>query len=172
MKYVFYSLIFVFSFGCKKDKELAGVSGTYINSADSNFVLKASMNNYTAIQLSHIAVNISTDSLILSYANQIVDEHTLYRQKLNGLADSLNVIVADSLDSAHILLRTYLLTLSGRQFDSVYIHNELIDNEATLQLHQNEISSGNNSRIKSFAFSYLSEIERQKNLSDSISSNY
>ncbi len=151
---------------------MAGVSGTYINAVDSNFVLKTSMNNYTAIQLSHIAVNISTDSSILSYANQIVDEHTLYRQNLIDLADSLNISVADSLDSAHVVVRAYLLTLSGRQFDSVYIHNQLIDNETALQLHHNEISSGNNSRIKSFAFNYLSEIERQKNLSDSISSNY
>jgi predicted outer membrane protein len=170
MKFILQLLVFVLIFGCKKDKDTIP-SGPPVNQ-DAYFVMQASLATYTAIQLSHITGTISSDPDILSFADRIRTEQTLYRQTLIDLADSLNLQVADSLDPAHLSLRNYLLTISGREFDSVYIHNQVQDLAATINLHQTEISFGSNDMVKSFATVHLQEIQEQKALADSIAANF
>lgn len=170
MKFILQLLVLILIFGCNKDRE-TNPTEPGVNQ-DAYFVLQASLSTYTAIQLSHISGTISTDPGILSYSDKIRSEHTLYRQALMDLADSLNLQVADSLDPAHLSLRNNLLTLTGREFDSVYIHNQVQDLAVTISLHQTEISSGSNAMVKSFATAHLPEIQEQKALADSIAANF
>ena len=156
--------------GCSKDKDSVP-TGNSLNQ-DSTFVLQASMANYTAIQFCHIAITVSSDSAIQAFSDLIVTEHTDYRQMLIALSDSLTLHVADSLNPSHLALRNFMITISGREFDSTFIHNQVLDLESAISLHQTEISSGGNAQVKAFATNYLLEIQEQKIWADSIAANY
>ncbi len=170
MRFILTILVLFLNFGCKKDID-TGPTEPGLNQ-DEYFVMQASLTTYTAIQLSHITGTISSDAGILSYSDKIRAEHTIYRQTLIDFADSLNFQVADSLDPAHLSIRNNLLTLTGREFDSVYIHNQVNDLAATISLHQTEILTGSNAIVKAFATTYLQEIQEQKAFADSIAANF
>ena len=91
---------------------------------------------------------------------------------LIALSDSLTLHVADSLNPSHLALRNFMITISGREFDSTFIHNQVLDLESAISLHQTEISSGGNAQVKAFATNYLTEIQEQKIWADSIAANY
>ncbi len=162
---------FILIIGCKKDRDPGPTGNSNVNQ-DEYFVLQASMVNYTSIQLSHVAGAISSDSAILAFADLIITEHTTYRQLLIDLSDSVNMQVADSLDPQHLILRNHLLTISGREFDSTYIHNLVQDLGTAISLHQTEISGGSNSQVKVFASNLLDDIQTRKMWADSVAANY
>lgn len=164
-------LAFILIIGCKKDKDPVPTGNSYVNQ-DEYFVLQASIVNYTSIQLSHVAGSISSDSAILAFADLIVTEHTIYRQHLIDLSDSVTMQVADSLDPQHLTLRNHLLTISGREFDSTYIHNLVQDLGTAISLHQTEMSAGSNAQVKVFATIHLGEIQTRKMWADSVAANY
>ena len=148
-------LAFILIIGCKKDKDPVPTGNSYVNQ-DEYFVLQASIVNYTSIQLSHVAGSISSDSAILAFADLIVTEHTIYRQHLIDLSDSVTMQVADSLDPQHL----------------TYIHNLVQDLGTAISLHQTEMSAGSNAQVKVFATNHLGEIQTRKMWADSVAANY
>jgi putative membrane protein len=163
--------------GCKDDKDDDNNNGGSGNSntvsdQDKTFARKAAMANYAEIQAGQLAQNNSTDSAIMAFGMMMVNDHQSALNELHTIADSLNVYAPDSLDSAHVALAFQLATLTGRNFDSVYIHSQVADHDSALVLFQHEASAGSDTMLKNYASSKVPVIQMHKQLADSLAGQY
>jgi putative membrane protein len=171
-KYAWATLLFAFAFcSCDKNDDNNN-NGNNINSTDRDFVLNASMANTAEINAGQLASTKANDEGIKDFGQFMVTEHGTSKTQLKNLADSLQLQAPDSLDAEHVALGAQLLTLDGRSFDSVYIHSQVTDHQKTINLFQNEINNGNNSRLKDFANSQMPHLQEHLNMADSLAANF
>jgi putative membrane protein len=160
---------------CKDDDDdnnSNGNNNTGSKSIDSIFVAKVSMGNSAEIQLGSLVSTHSNDSAIKWFGNMMVSDHTTAQASLTSLANSLSMYAPDSLDSAHVALKAQLMSLNGNAFDSVYIHNMVIDHQQTVSLFQNQIANGIDAQIKNYASTNLPIIQMHLDEADSLASFY
>lgn len=135
-------------YGCSKgtDEQQAIISGT-----DLRFVMMASMNNFTEVQLGQLASDSGESESITAFGDQMVMDHATANSELKQISGPLNLHAPDSMDAAHVALRDQLLALSGRSFDSVYIHNQVADHQVALHLFLDQAQSGRYKTLRDFA---------------------
>ena len=143
-----------------------------VNAQDSNFVMMAGMGNTAEISAANIAKTKSTDSAILSFANMMITDHTAAQTSLKAIASRYGLTVPDSVDAAHAAKAAILATMTGRAFDSMYIHEQVLDHQTTVQLFQNEGNSGNNGDLVNYADTTLPKLQMHLDLANSIDSTY
>ena len=143
-----------------------------VNSTDSMFVMKAGMGNTAEINVAHLAITKSSDSAILNFANKMIADHTAAQNSLKNIASKYQLNVPDSVDAAHAQMQAELSLLSGRAFDSSYIHGQVLDHQATVQLFQTEGTGGNNGDLHNYADTTLPKLQMHLDLANSIDSTY
>ena len=74
----------------------------------------------------------------------------------------------DSVDSQHTALLQTLQGLSGREFDSTYIVNQIADHQKTVDDFQAELNAGSKTEVKDYANKYLPKIQMHLQQADSI----
>ncbi|MGN6491929.1 MAG: DUF4142 domain-containing protein [Agriterribacter sp.] len=155
---------------CKDDDDDMNVP--QVTAADRDFVMKASMANEAEINAGNLAASKATDSAVANFGSMMVMDHTQAKNRLKALADSLNIATSDTVDSMHVALMATLDTLSGRPFDSVYIHSQVTDHDVAIGLFENQKDNGDNGRLKAFAAEMLPKLMEHKAHADSISNTY
>ena len=140
--------------GCDKDEG----SNSLVNTSDQVFIMKASMANFAEITAGQIAADSAEDASIAQYGQLMVTEHTAAQQQLSAIATSLGLTVSNTLDAEHQLLIDSLLDLDSSALDSVYIHSQVRDHEATIRFFKNESAHGLQKDIKAYVFQVLPEI--------------
>ena len=143
-----------------------------VNQADRSFIQDASLFNAAAVQINQWVDTTSTDTLIRRLARQLATDHLAIRQTFTAIAGSFAFYSRDSLDAAHVALRAAMDTLSGRSFDSVYIHSQKNDHEAAVVLFKKETDSGLNIPIRQFAQSVLPLLQSHLKSIDSLAKLY
>jgi len=134
--------------GCNKDDD---DNSNNLNSTDTDFTMKATMGNTAEISAGQMASLKATAANVKAFGQMMVSDHGTAKTELHNIASDLNLYSPDSLDAQHVALAAQLSTLTGRAFDSVYIHSQVNDHLQTISLFQNEINSGMNSRLKNYA---------------------
>lgn len=157
------------SFCCTDDDNL---STGEVTRNDRDFVIKASMSNYSEIEAGKAAQSMASDDAIRQFGQMMVTDHTAATDQWKELADSLYIAAPDSADSAHVLLLQRLDTLSGSAFDPVYIHSQVEDHQKAVSLFQEEVSGGDNSRLRAFAAGILPRLQQHLSLADSLAQKY
>lgn len=157
----------LFAIGCDKDDDNNTDNSNTLNSTDRTFITKAYSSNAAEIELGQLATVSDNDS-IADYAQMMVTEHTSANVQLKAIADSLSVSVSDSLDAAGQALRTQLQSLTGREFDSVYIKSQVTMHQDAITVYNEELANGQHVRVKSFASTLLPTIQNHKAMADSI----
>jgi len=152
-------------FACTKDK--TKTSNT-LNDADKTFMMQVSASNSAEVAAGALASTMGEDSLIKSFGDTMVAQHTTAQGDLKTLGTSVGVNVKDSVDADHTTLLQNLQGLSGRAFDSTYIINQIADHQKTVADFQAELSSGSRSEVKDFANKYLPKIQMHLQKADSI----
>lgn len=143
-----------------------------VNATDREFVMKASMGNTAEIDAGEMAAEKSVEPGIQDYGQMMVTDHSTALSDLKGIANDLALYAPDSLDAEHVALKAQLQSLGGREFDSVYIHSQVMDHEKTIQLFQNQVNNGRNNRLKDYANGLLPHLNHHLEKADSIASNY
>lgn len=143
-----------------------------LNSTDSSFVTMAGMSNTAEIQAARLADSLSTDSVILDFANKMIEDHSATQSSLKTLAGQYNLTVPDSVDAQHAAIMAQLATMTGRAFDSMYIHQQVVDHQAAIDLYNGETNNGNNGQLKNFATTTLPHLNMHKASADSIAALY
>lgn len=153
---------------CEKSEDSDNVSAQ-----DRNFVTQMSLSNRTEISLGQLAASMATNDSVRMYAQMMVAEHTMADSTLGLLASDLEITVpADSLDANGMTLRSTLMTLSGRAFDSAYITSQVPAHQMALNIAQTEINTGTNGELRDFANRMSPNIQAHLTLADSISARF
>lgn len=139
----------------KSDKKM--MSGK--KNPDSKFMMTLATGGMNEITLSQTAVSKSTNDEVKSYAQKMIDDHTMAGDELKTLAASKNVSLPMEADSKHMSMNTKLQGMSGSSFDMEYIKAMVKDHEATVALLQKESSSGKDAEAKAFAAKLLPTVQ-------------
>jgi putative membrane protein len=165
-------LLAVASFcACNNNDDTDNMNGM-VNATDSAFVLNAGLSNNAEISAAQLALTKSTDSIILHFAQMMADDHTAAQASLKAIAGKYNLTVPDTADAMHQQLTAELALMSGRAFDSMYIHQQVTDHQAAVQLYQNEENGGNNTDLKNFADTTLPKLQMHLDSANAIVTNY
>lgn len=142
------------------------------NQQDKNFAMMAAMNNYAEIDAGQTASTKAQNNGVKAFGAMMVMDHTMAGNKLKPIASGLGLYAPDSLDAKHVALKAQLASLTGRAFDSVYIHAQVEDHRATIELFEDEVSDGKQQDLKNFANETLPNLRMHKAHADSLANIY
>ncbi|WP_018611953.1 DUF4142 domain-containing protein [Segetibacter koreensis] len=151
---------------CKKENNIN--LNNQLNDADKNFIVVASNSNSFEIQSAKIAVSKTRDSVVLSFAQQLLTTHTNAQSDLKIMGTVVGFSVRDSIDAAHQTIIGQLDTLTGRSLDSTYIHTQLLEQKAFMNLFTDEVKNGQQMNVKAYANTILQNIQVDYQRADSI----
>jgi putative membrane protein len=153
------------------DKNDNNNNNTDVNSTDRNFALQAAMSNFAEIDAGQAAAA-KGSAAIAGFGQMMVTDHTMAKGMLDSLASSYTLPAPDSLDAEHAALKTQLAALTGRDFDSVYIHSQVNDHQKAIDLFNDEVSNGHNYQLTNFASSLLPKLQMHLQMADSIATGF
>jgi putative membrane protein len=176
MKRIFFISVFslatVFMISCDKDEDDNNNNNNNTpNATDNNFMTQAAYGNYNEIALGQLALTKATNDSVKMFAQMMITDHTAANASLDSLADRYTYSLPTGADSAHLAFKDSLDTYTGHTFDTAYINSQVRDHQTTIDLFQNEISSGNADSVQNFATRLLPKIQAHKALADSIATN-
>lgn len=154
--------------GCSKGEE----NGTRVNPQDKGFVFDATLANSAEIVLGQLAADSSDDPEIRAFGEKMVMMHGTAAGELESLASNLGINTPDTLRRRHEQLRTLLLTKKGREFDSLYIHNQVNDHRATVNLYGNAHELGNTLALRDYILKYMPAVTQHFQEAESIAQGY
>ena len=126
---------------------------------DSKFMMTLATGGMNEITLSQTAVSKSTNEEVKTYAQKMIDDHTMAGDELKTLAASKNVSLPMEADAKHMAMNTKLSGMTGMDFDKEYIKAMVKDHEATVALLQKESTGGKDAEAKAFAAKLLPTVQ-------------
>lgn len=126
---------------------------------DSKFMMTLATGGMNEITLSQTAVSKSTNEEVKSYAQKMIDDHTMAGDELKALAASKNVTLPMEADAKHMAMKTKLEGMTGDKFDMEYMKAMVKDHEKTVALLQKESTGGKDEDAKAFAAKLLPTVQ-------------
>ena len=120
----------------------------------------ASLNNVAEMALGQLAADSSQTPAIKEFGQMMVNDHANAQGGLVALASQYGVTPHDTPDQEHIALLQKLLTLKGREFDSLYIHSQVADHYEAVTLFQTAYDLGNNRELGTYITSTLPSLQQ------------
>jgi putative membrane protein len=159
------SLVWV---GCDDDDDK--IIDPVLNDTDELFVEKAARSNMAEIKFSEIAIAKSTDSLVKSFAQKMVDEHTKAQNELEDIADDFRGVEwPNDLDQGHESIREQLDSVpAGFTFDTLFLGTQERTHLAARTTFQTATTTTTEARVKSYATKYLPAIQAHLDEVDSL----
>lgn len=115
---------------------------------DKQFVMMASLSDYTEITFSQLALQKASDPKVKAFAQKMVTDHTTLEQEMKPVAEKLGVTPATALDSQHQQMYDQLNQMSGAQFDKQYMSGMDADHHKALDAFKTEESSTTDKQLK------------------------
>jgi putative membrane protein len=143
-----------------------------INQQDRDFTMRASMANFAEVDAGQLAVTKGSTPGIRQFGQMMVMDHTNSKAELKSIAVYLGLYAPDSLDAEQVALKNQLMSLSGRAFDSVYIHAQVRDHNMAIDLYEDEEGSSGSDRLQRYAHRTLPHLREHKHKADSIAALY
>lgn len=144
-----------------------------INAQDRNFVNQITLSNRTEIALSNMAMTMATDPSVRNYAQMMVTEHTAAENDLRATTDNLGIALAsDSLNMMGTQMRTMLMGMSGRQFDSAYIVGQIALHDSTRMILQMQANSGASGPLRTYANNLLPRVDMHRMMADTMATRF
>ncbi len=153
---------------CNDDNNNAGNKS--LNNTDEVFVENAARSNMAEIELGKVAVTKATDSLVKSFAQKMIDDHTQAQNELQGIANDFsgvnwpsdmgqsNTSIKSQLDSAD----------TGFSFDTLYLGTQVRMHQNAQTTYQTATTTTTELRVKSYASKYLPYIQEHLDEADSL----
>lgn len=129
---------------------------------DGLFAREAAEMNATEIELSQHAVKNATTPAVKAFAQKMIDDHKAAGDKLKTIADSMDVDLPDSMDSAHSTFKDSLDSLKGPDYERAYVQAMVTDHALAVALFKDEAQNGNNAQLKQFAQETLPTLKQHE----------
>jgi putative membrane protein len=134
--------------------------GTMLSSMDKKFMMEAAMGGKAEVAMAQLALQRSSSDSVKQYAQQMIDDHTKANDELMQVASTKGITLPAEPDANHKAMLAKMQTLSGAQFDSMYIKMAGVkDHEKMDKLFMGESSKGKDADAKAFAAKTLPTVE-------------
>ena len=115
---------------------------------DKQFLMQASLSDYTEMTFSQLALQKSTNAQVKAYAQKMITDHQLLETKMKPFADQMGVTPATALDATHQQLYDQLNQMSGADFDKQYISAMDTDHHKALDAFKTEETTTQDKQLK------------------------
>ena len=163
-KLLFACVLILTLFACREEE----IVDQSLNEQDRAFLREATYINQAEIEMGELASTQGQHDEVQGHGQQMVTFHTSAQGELNGLANLKGEAVPDTLQTADRELVNLLSGLEGFQFDSAYLHHQVIRHGETRSLFQGYVDNANDPDLLDYAVTNLPDIiihqERAENL--------
>ncbi len=139
-----------------------------MNTADKTFLERASSAYNAEVELGNLAASKGMESSVKSYGQLMATDYNAAKSELTTLAQARDYKLNSNPDAEHIALKVVLNNKFNREFDSVYMKNQVIDHIQSVGIFQDEINDGKDQGLKDYAAKMLPKIQAHKNAADVI----
>lgn len=120
---------------------LATMAAQALDDTDKSFIADASQGDLTEIKLSQLALSKSSNADVKTYAQKMIDDHTMLETKMKPFADKAGVTPATDLNAEHQSVYDKLNGLSGTDFDKAYVEAMDKDHHEDLTKFKSEMGA-------------------------------
>ncbi len=115
---------------------------------DKQFITSAAQSDYTEITFSKLALQKSTNPAVKKYAAKMIADHNKLETEMKPFADKNGVAPVTALDSDHQQKYDQLSSMSGADFDKMYMAGMDTDHHKALDLFKAEASATTDNSFK------------------------
>lgn len=163
------ALSMTFFAACDKDDDDNNIQPATLNAADIQFLNRFTQSNRAGISLGELARDSARDTQVGGFAQQMIQENQNAQRTLDSIGGSYNISLPAIGDTASVNFGNMLRGYSrGNVFDSAYIANQVILQDATLVDLNRAVSEATNDRIKNYANQQISVVTMRRTMADSI----
>lgn len=130
-----------------------------VSAQDQKFVEQAATSDMFEVQSSQLALQRSRNPRTRSYAQRMIDDHTMSSQRLAQLAQANGIALPTGLGPEQQRAMAAIGNTT-RIFDSEYFRQQSLAHQTAIQTFQTEVSSGYNNDIKMFAQETLPTLQQ------------
>ena len=131
-----------------------------LSPVDQQFAMQAGASDQFEIQSSQLALQMSHNARVRTYAQNMVDAHTKTTQQLTQLGSTKGMTMQPELQPEQQKMLADLKAMkSGRAFDRAYLHDQVVGHQAAVTTFQNEVANGSDADMKTFAQQTLPTIQ-------------
>jgi putative membrane protein len=131
-----------------------------LSQQDRSFVDQAAAGGLAEVAAGKIAEQKAQEASVKAFARQMVTDHGKANDQLMAIAKQENIKAPTAPDRVHAAAVDRLKKMSGDQFDRSYMQGQIEDHEKTVQLFQKEATSGQDTKLKAFAFETLPTLQQ------------
>lgn len=126
---------------------------------DTLFISAASQSNVYEIGAARLAVENAQSQEVTELAQMIIDDHTKATSELLTVAEGLDATPIADPSGGQQLMLNYLGTLSGAEFDSAYLEQQVVAHEEAIGLFEIASTMAQDEPLKTFATETLPALE-------------
>lgn len=135
---------------------------------DDEFLAKAAVGNTFEIEESKLALEKADDAKVKQFAQQMIADHQDALKKLQDAAGDNKSKVEMKLDQPHQAKLDNLKTFSGRDFDKVYIADQIASHNETVSLLSDYDANGQNDDLGDWVDDALPVVKHHKMMIDAM----
>jgi putative membrane protein len=134
---------------------------------DADFVKKASAAGLGEVNLGILAAKYG-GAEVKKFANHMVKDHTKANQELLKLADARRLTVARTMDADHSKTMDKLATMSGADFDRMYMDGQVKDHKEAVALFEKQAKEGKDADLRGWAEKTLPTIREHLKMAQKV----
>lgn len=150
----YYLLLLIFCVGavsCSDDDDNGNPIDNEISEQDREFARDATFSNRAEIEMGELAAAKGNIEAVRAFGQMMVTEHTTAQNRLETIADSLDIAIPDTLKTEHQTMHEQLSALDGEAFDSAYIVSQVVAHEQAEQIFEKQDDEGENDALEDYA---------------------
>jgi len=129
---------------------MASDTATAPHATDEEFMKSAAHSDQNEIQLSKLVLEKGVTGMAKDHANQMVTDHTKSTADLKAIAQKKNVTLPTDMDAAHKAIATTMQNLSGKDLETQYMQQMVLDHQKTLNTMQAHEKMTQDAELKGF----------------------
>jgi putative membrane protein len=142
-------------------------AGGKLSKADAGMMRDMAYVNVSEVAAAKIALDKSKNEHVVSYAKQMVDDHSASQKELTQLAQGKGVTLPTEPDKKHQAAAKKLAALSGEQFDRAYIkQNGIQDHREARKLLVRVKDKATDADVRSAADKMLPTVEQHLKMAE------
>ena len=127
--------------------------------AQSSFWAEAARGGSAEIAMARLALTKAAAPTVKSFAQKLIDEHTVINQQLTALAAAKKVALPTDMTNRDELSISTLKALSGKEFDAEFIKQMIKGHELAVMLFRRAAASETDGELKAFAVKNLPTLQ-------------
>jgi putative membrane protein len=136
---------------------------------DHRFVFMASAAGLAEVNLGNLALKSASRKEVKDFAQHMVTDHTKANQELLDIVNRKSLRAAPQMSPEHRAVSDRLFSLSGQNFDRLYMQQMVKDHEEAVRLFEAQARNGQDKDLKAYAEKHLPGLRKHLDMARKLS---